>query len=311
MFTKLLVPLDGTPQAAAALPLARAYAEATKADIVLLRAVPGRPGPAPDTDVQQARQYLAGVAHELAGAGPRVETVVATREPARAILEETRGRDVDLIVMTTHGRTGLGRAVLGSVAERVLERSPVPVSLLRPGGHRVTHIQTLLVPVDGTPGGAIALGAAVGLARASGAKIVLYEVVVPVPAYVYNSLPGVTLGGFIDPQWDEEARESAQSYVDGLVERLRKVGLQAEGYARIGTVAETIVAAAEERNADAIVMSTHALTGPARTVLGSVADEVVRQARRPVLLIRREVPPPHEETTPVEAAQEKLIVAHT
>src|SRR5438105_14586713 len=92
---------------------------------------------------------------------------------------------------------------------------------------------------------------------------------------------------YIDPAWDEEALRSAQTYVDGLSGRLQTSGLQVESKAVRGEVAATIDAVAEETNADMVVMSTHALTGPARAVLGSVADSVVRTSHRPVLLVRR------------------------
>jgi nucleotide-binding universal stress UspA family protein len=83
--------------------------------------------------------------------------VVRQGEPAAQIVEEILAASVDLVAMATHGRSGLQRAMLGSVAERTLERSPVPVLVQRPGGKRVTEIRTLLVPVDGSPGGALAL----------------------------------------------------------------------------------------------------------------------------------------------------------
>jgi nucleotide-binding universal stress UspA family protein len=121
--------------------------------------------------------------------------------------------------MRTHGRAGLARAVLGSVAERILTLSPVPLLLLRPGAQHMTQIRSVLVPVDGSPGGSLALGAAVGLAEASGASLRLLEVVVLILTYIYGAyaLNGAT---YVDPAWDEDARLSAQTYVDGLATRI-------------------------------------------------------------------------------------------
>src|SRR5206468_4934682 len=131
------------------------------------------------------------------------------------IVEQARADATDLIVMRTHGRAGLARAFLGSVAERVLTLSPVPLVLVRPGDRYVSQVRSVLVPVDGSPGGALALGAAVGLAVASHASLRLVEVVVPIPTYIYGAYAsnGAT---FVDPTWDEEARVRAQAYVDGL-----------------------------------------------------------------------------------------------
>ena len=287
LFEKLLVPLDGTAESAAALPMARAMARATGATFTLLRVVPAA---ADEQAIRQARRELDGVAGELIAGGLTAKTVVRTGDPAQQIIAQARSDATDLIVMRTHGRAGLARAVLGSVAERVLTLSPVPLLLLRPGAQHVTQIRSVLVPVDGSPGGALALGAAVGLAEASGASLRLLEVVVPIPTYIYGAYAfnGAT---YVDPAWDEDARLSAQTYVDGLATRMRSSGLAVETEVCIAaSVANAIADAAEVRGVDLIVMSTAALTGAARAVLGSVADAVVRAARCPVLLLRREPP---------------------
>ncbi len=294
LFEKLLVPLDGTAESAGALPMARAMARATGATFTLLRVVPT------DKDGQarrQAQHDLDGIAAELTAGGLTAKTVVRIGDPAQQIVEQARADATDLIVMRTHGRAGLTRAVLGSVAEGVLELSPVPLLLVRRGDRYVSQVKTVLVPVDGSPGGALALGAAVGLAEASGASLRLVEVVVPIPTYIYGAYAynGAT---FVDPAWDEEAQVSAQTYVDGLAARLRSGGLTVETEVCIASsVADAIADIAEARGIDLIVMSTEALTGAARAVLGSVADAVVRAARCPVLLLRREAPPVAHEAT--------------
>ncbi|HZS00410.1 MAG TPA: universal stress protein [Chloroflexota bacterium] len=286
MFKKLLVPLDGSSRSAVALPLARTLAKATGGEIVLVRVIPDDLLGADPVVRAEAENSLAQIAKELAGAGVHVTTIVqAGANPAADITATVRRQGADLVVMATHGRTGLRRAVLGSVAERVLAESPVPVAVLRPGGHRVTHVTTLLVPVDGSPGASVALGLAVPLARTARARIVLLDVVGSVLQYA-----GLMAAGMApvapDPAWDDEALAAARSYVEGLSARLRKAGIEAEGRAVLGRAGATIVETANDVGADLIVMSTHALTGPARALLGSTADEVVREARRPVLLIR-------------------------
>jgi nucleotide-binding universal stress UspA family protein len=292
MFSAILVPLDGSAEAAVALPPAQALAQATRAGLVLLRVTPPEPH---DRDAAQAAEAQVGldrIAAELTSSGLRVLAVVRRGDPGEAIADEAVGRGVGLVVMATHGRGGLARAVIGSVTQHVLARVRIPVVLLRPGGHRTTRLRTLLVPVDGTPGGALAMGAAIGLARAAGARIVLLEVVAPIPAYVYGSdgWMGAPGGFYVHPEWAEQRHRAAQGYTGGMAERLRRAGVQAEGRAIAGDVVETIEAVATEVDADLIVMSTHALTGPARALLGSVADAVVRSSHRPVLLVRRDSP---------------------
>jgi nucleotide-binding universal stress UspA family protein len=191
------------------------------------------------------------------------------------------------VVMTTHARTGLQRAMLGSVTEEVLRLSPVPVLAIRPGGQRVTAFKTLLVPVDGTPGGTLALGHAVALGQSLGARIVLLQVITPLPRIVFEPLVGAALTSFMDPAWEEETIESARRYVGALAERVAARGIGSEARLELGHAAEQIVDVSEQVEADMIVMSTNALTGSLRALLGSVADAVVRKSRRPVLLIRR------------------------
>ena len=294
MFTKIVVPLDGSAQANAALPLVRTFARATGAAVTLVR-VKSEAESRGEVTAQLSR-----VAEELAGSGLQVHSVVREGEPADEILDEMKVQGADLVIMRTHGRSGLGRAVLGSVSERVLKASGVPVVLLRPGGRRVSHLGTLLVPVDGSPGGAVALGTAIGLSKSTGAALRLVEVVVPIPNYVYSSF-AMDGAMYVDPAWDAEAQAAAQTYVDSLTSRLRAADVDATGDVVIAaSVAETIVKAADDRNADLIVMSSQALTGVARALLGSVSDAVVRASHCPVLVIHR---PPNvaETSTPLQA----------
>src|SRR5438552_4132076 len=287
MFNKLLVPLDGTTEAAAALPAATTIARSTGASITLVRvpASDGSPAEALMGD-HIAEDELRATAEELAAGGLKVDWVIGTPPVPRFIIDAAAARDADVIVMATHGRTGLARAFAGSVSERVVADSGRLVLLLKPDGKRLDRIETLLVPVDGTAGGALALGAAVALAHATEARLVLVDVVPPTPPWMYGGVGYAPLL-YVDPAWDEEALRSAETYVEGLRKRLQESGLQVETKAVRGEVAATIDVVAEQTSADMIVMSTHALTGPARAVLGSVADSVVRTGHRPVLLVHR------------------------
>lgn len=138
---KILVPLDGSVLAEAALPKATELAETTGARLLLLRAahahaVPGAdPTEAQVRVVREAEEYLAAVGERLGGLGLRnLETSVWYGTPAHAIVEAARLHQVDQIVMTTHGRSGLGRLILGSVAESVLRGTTTPILLVRAAG---------------------------------------------------------------------------------------------------------------------------------------------------------------------------------
>jgi nucleotide-binding universal stress UspA family protein len=277
----ILVPLDGSAQSNAALPLARTLARATGASVALLRVMPHADREA----TRDAASNLHAIARELAGSSISVDSRVRTGHAAAEILADIREHAPSLVVMRTHGRAGIERAVLGSVAERVLAHSAVPLVLMRPGERRITAIRRLLVPVDGSPGGAVALGAALGLARASGAAIKVVQVCQPLAAQTNFAFDYSGLG-YYDPDWDDAALASAHAYVDSLVDQVRDGGITVDGHVCIApAVPMTIVELADLETADLVVMSTRALTGPARTLLGSVSDAVVRTAPCPVLLV--------------------------
>jgi nucleotide-binding universal stress UspA family protein len=264
-----------------ALPLARALLSGSEPRLILVR-VEESTATADDAD-----QYLRDVVTGLGPGGPSTETHVLCGVPGDQIVRAAATHRADGVVMATHARTEIGRLILGSVAEEVVATSPAPVVLTHPGATHVTPIRSLLVPLDGSPGSKRALATATQLARAYGAKIDLVTVVRGMPAYVTRPLPGVNLSRVISPTW-QGIRQSAEDVLQQTVKQLRRGGLDTAAHAVIGEAAQGIVSTADNTGADLIVMSTHALRGPARGLLGSVAAAVVREASCPVLLVRRQ-----------------------
>jgi len=143
MYEKILVPLDGSALAELAIPHAREIARGTRSEILLLQAV-NLPMPVvpeavlgPDAKwlaeaKKEAALYLDGTAAPLREAGMRVRTLLDERPPADAILHVATREKVDLIVMSTHGRGGLSRLLMGSVAESVFRSTPRTVMLVKP-----------------------------------------------------------------------------------------------------------------------------------------------------------------------------------
>lgn len=148
MYKRILVPLDGSALAEAALSHAVQLAASSGGEIVLLRAVISPysivapdlvlAGQSIDQELleQQAEQYLHALAARLASGGLPVRTVTSAGPVAEAILDHARTLEADIIVMSTHGRGGLSRWVYGSVADRVLQAAPCPVLLIRAGAGR-------------------------------------------------------------------------------------------------------------------------------------------------------------------------------
>jgi nucleotide-binding universal stress UspA family protein len=286
MFHSILVPLDGSAYSAAALPVARTVAAATGSAIQLLRVVTK----GSQTENNQAASYLEPIGQELRTTSLRVDATVEQGDPATEIVKFARDRDVDLIVMATHAHGSRSILALTSVARQVLAESPAPILMVHPGGRGAHHIQKLLVPVDGSPGGSLALAAAAWLCRRTGASMVLLDVVVPVPIDAFAAMPALSLGAYVDPAWEDQARSAARIYVDSLARLLTETGLVCEARVATGDVASEIIRSADEVDADLVVMSTHSIAWPGQAYLGSVADSVVAHSGRPVLLLRRERP---------------------
>lgn len=142
---KILVPLDGSVLAETAIPSAVSFAKEQKASLVLVRAAeaPWLTGEdvvdAQVTVVRDAEEYLAALAGRLRGEGVKVETSVWYGTPAASIVDAAKAQRADLIVMTSHGRSGLERLIMGSVAESVLRGTTTPVLLLRSAGAAVVE----------------------------------------------------------------------------------------------------------------------------------------------------------------------------
>ena len=191
---KMLIPLDRSPLSEQAVGRAAAIARATQAaiDLVLVHEPfgntldIGRNGGA--VDLTEEHQYLESTAGELrSGASVSVTYAVLTGGASEMICERAKEIEADLIVMTSHARTGIGRLWLGSVADAVVRNASVPVLMLRPverpmerdAAHHL--FKKILVPLDGSLLAAEALGIATEMARASEAELTLLRVIAPVP----------------------------------------------------------------------------------------------------------------------------------
>jgi nucleotide-binding universal stress UspA family protein len=286
---RILVPLDGTIEAAAALPAAKTLARATGSSITLVRVTDASTIGDPEesqTARRRAEDEMRAATVEIAAAGLLVDWLMRAGPVGWLNIEAPQVSKADLIVVATHARTDPAGVSDGGASERVAAESGRSILLLPPDGKRLDQIRTLLVPVDGTARGALALDAAALLAAKTEARLVLLEVVSPAPLWRYSSIefgPGTD----IDPTWEqEEPVRRAERYLEGLTRQLQKAGLQVGGRVLKGEVAPTINAVANETDADMVVMSTHASIGPASSVPGSVAAALARTSHRPVLLVR-------------------------
>ena len=278
----IVVPLDTSPLAEEALPwaakLASVRGEPVHLVVVwdqdhrLLELPVSTPRPEVFARVGEYLDRLAGSA-DLEGVAVSTEIREAD-DVTRAIADVCAERDASLAVIKSHGRGGLSRIFLGSVAARLVRTLDIPLLVDRRGGVQPA-LHRLLVTLDGSPDGETALGPARELAAAAGAEIVLLTVYSEHPETHIAQYEGVDfLGAHI-----EEVHEAAEAYMRGVAEP----GERWE--ARAGRPLDVIVQFAHDEGCDVIVMATHGRGGVVRLALGSVADGVMRAANRPVLYV--------------------------
>lgn len=299
MFERILVPLDGSELAASVMTQVRRVLTHRDAEVLLLRVVTMPPSPEADAgepfDVlrSRARDYVSTLAATLASQGVRARGRVVEGFAASEILEAARTERATLIAMSTHGRTGIPRWVFGSVTEKILRASPVPVLAVPsfagaagdvfPTGPRELPFRKIVVPIADADLSLEIVPPLTEFARLFDSRVFLVHVC---PA------PGTP---------------AAVHQMRMAFERLREEGIPAEPIVREGDAASRILDAAREIGADLIAMTTHGRSGVSRWAMGSVAEKVLRASNIPLLVVRPAVAPP----APAPARVEMPAVFHS
>ncbi len=322
MFQRILVPLDGSPRAERALPVAARIAQASAGSVVLLQVISppvdcsGGLAPAPliteqlfETELAEATSYLTTMTQSEQLREIPTQTEVRFGLPVPHILGVVESQAVDLIVLCSHGRTGFTRWVLGSVAQRVIHHSPVPVLVLREGGPALpeagtatAHPLCAVVALDGSPLAETALLPAAHLVAALAAPLQATLHVM----HVIKPLASATDEG-VSPQDDAEAVEQAQAYLvsvrEYLLERASDLNLTVTwSVTRASDVAQAIITTAEQAagvargsTCDLLVTATHGRGGLERWVMGSVTERVLEGTKLPMLVVRPSQTSAHQE----------------
>ncbi|MDS0295032.1 universal stress protein [Halogeometricum luteum] len=215
---------------------------------------------------------------EITGADA-VRTAVVRGRPDKVILDYADENDVDLVVMGTHGRTGLTRYVAGSVTERVLRLSEVPVLTVRAAeGREASGYEEVLVPTDGSEYAEAAVDHGLAVAEAAGARVHAVNVV---------DLGGMTASATYGLPEDVVARIEAdgEAATEEVASRARDRGLEAVTDVRRGSAARTLLDYVDRKDIDLVVMGTAGRTGLDRYLLGSTTEGVVRRSDAPVLAV--------------------------
>jgi nucleotide-binding universal stress UspA family protein len=284
----IFVPLDGSAGSERALPYAKGLAEALHGEIVLMIAayvsdIPGHGAWSQEMvfyPEKTCTAYLDDVRDRMSV--PAAEVMAKAGYPHEAILEAAEEAHAAVIVVSTHGRSGINRWMYGSTAGNLLHKSHIPLLMVGknvpaiqgPGAFSPKHV---LLPLDGSEMAEAALPYAVELADACGAKITLIRVA-PFPTEAYPLLVPQTFW----PDIDEELKAGAKEYLERVRSTLER---PAEIRVLQGHSSEVLLQFVEDAAVDLVVMTTHARAGIQRSVLGSTADRVL-QGHAPVLLIR-------------------------
>ena len=276
MYEKILVPLDGSKLAEVALPYAEELAGRLGSEITLLSVSESSGAQEYHKHqvylgkiIEATRRSAEKYREQPEGKEVKAELEVLVGHPAEKILSYADKKDIGLIIMATHGHTGIRRWALGSVADKIVRASKRPVALIRAKGSR-SHMRRkgilhkALVTLDGSRASEAIIPYIKELARKLNVEITLLQVVP-------------------EPRQDSE---DAESYLEKTASLLKSEGITVNYYMKAGAADDEIIRFADEAGIDMIAMSTHGWSGIRRWTLGSIADRVLHAAHTPILLVR-------------------------
>jgi nucleotide-binding universal stress UspA family protein len=300
MYKKILVPLDGSELAEVALPYAEEIALKINSEVNLLQVVPQFYGLyKADGEIYEqvpyieekmgilsikAKDYLDKVAMRLLDKGINAVTAVRTGLAVNEVGGLAKETNTDIIIMSTHGRTGIGRWAMGSVANKIVRSSERPVILIRakdahPEVRQKDILDKILVPLDGSKESEAVIPYIERLAIEFNIEVTLLHMLAPDP-YIYSA-----------KQFDlmESHKIYAKNYIESIASKLEQKGIVAKAMFRevtMGYEADEIIKLADKIQADLVAMSTHGQSGVNRWILGGIADRVLHGGNTPLLLLR-------------------------
>jgi nucleotide-binding universal stress UspA family protein len=288
---RILCPTDFSDVSLRAEAYAAALASHYEATLHLLHVDPPLPLMAPygevPVDIRLFEEQRAQAVADLAAAKTRAQTSGITVETslrgghaAREILEVVRDQSADLVVLGTHGRSGVEHLLLGSVAEKVLRKAPCPVLVVPPGAHPETGVRfsRILCPVDGSTASGEAARFAVSLARETDGRVIVLTVVEPVPVYG-------EFGAFDVEAYRRAGEAHARTVLTEAVSPDVREWCRIDERTAVGKASERILDLATTERADVIVMGVRGRGAIDVIAFGSTTNDVIRRASCPVLAV--------------------------
>jgi nucleotide-binding universal stress UspA family protein len=294
MFRKILIPLDGSELAEQAIPAAMALARQSHGEILLLRVpvfetavMPAFGGYGvlyPEQSLEhsraEARDYLKETQKTAVTPDVPCRALIVDGDVASAIVDVAKEENVDAIVMSTHGYSGVTRWVMGSVTERVLGDALCPVFVVRePDLPR--HV---MITLDGSEFAERALEPGLETAATFGAKVTLMSAAREVNVSMLKEMEAIENG--MGRRWQEDVAKDVEEYLRKVAKRYRRDDLTLFTATTIEPAATSILDYAEAHQVDLLVMATHGRTGLLRWVYGSVTEKVLHGAKRSMLIAR-------------------------
>lgn len=312
MYKTILVPLDGSQVAELALPHAEELAGRLGADITLIHVAET---PAAQYDaainayIEQVAETTAFNAQKhvgkLVAKKIRVRSAIVLGNAAEEIVDYAETMNADMTVMATHGRSGIKRWTMGSVADKVVRATSRPVMMVRAGEPRPDvrehgAFRSILVPLDGSAESEAVIPHIRSLASGLKAQVALFRVVEP----TFNSIvsDGTMVSIPLSPEDMAGMVTDASDYLERIAGSLREDQITVSVEARLGAAAIEIMNLADETAVDLIAMSTHGRSGIQRWVFGSTADKILHGANTPLLLVRVAPKVAEQEAGPSEPA---------
>ena len=309
MYQSLLVPLDGSSFSEHALPVALGIARRAGAALHLIHVHPPWAAGYAEASLvlddslellakQHEHTYLDDLVSRLKALAPvQVSSSLVEGDVPAMVRAAVTSTGADLVVMTTHGRSPLGRFWLGSVADELVRDVPAPMLLIRPHDAKPDLTQEptfrhLLLPLDGSPLAEQMIEPAVALGTLTNADYTLVRVIRTPAPWAFPAEPGSlehNVEAMLDQldKLEEQMRSEAAAYLDGVAGRLRQRGLRvATRVVMADQPAPAILHEASPPAVDLVALETHGRRGLSRLLLGSVADKVIRGAAVPVLVQR-------------------------
>ena len=286
MWKKILVPLDGSNLAELALPYAEELANAFKSEVILLHVS----DPAESHYRHMHELYVQEVAGRMKERIRRVSPVVVSGKSAEEIIGYAEKNKADLIIMTSHGRSGILSWATGSIASKLLQAATMPVLLVRAvkpkrKARREVLLNRILLPLDGSEAGEAAV-------EYIGEMMSRLESEVILLGAVSSGQHIRTVGGLDYIHYPQEQLEifkkEAQEYMDGVYRRLKRRKGTVKVAVKVGAddIGQEIIKFAEKERVNLIAISSHGHSGIEKWVFGSIANKVVQGSKAPVLVIK-------------------------